>query len=143
MKFARIDLSKTNYAMLSNWNYIAKPNVTELNQIYYQYCRYKGFKSVMPIFHSQYCAADTDVLGYYNLRCQLIAFSLVRRYDDLNAECLQFAWDYAEPSLRLGIETMKHECAVYKARGYQYLYLGGADEYKQEIAGFEMLGPIE
>jgi hypothetical protein len=36
---------------------------------------------------------------------------------------------------------MKHECAVYKARGYQYLYLGGADEYKQEIAGFEMLGP--
>jgi len=143
MKFARIDLSKTNYAMLSNWNYIAKPNVTELNQIYHQYCRYKGFKSVMPIFHSQYCAADTDVLGYYNLRCQLIAFSLVRRYDDLNAECLQFAWDYAEPSLRLGIETMKHECAVYKARGYQYLYLGGADEYKQEIAGFEMLGPIE
>jgi hypothetical protein len=142
MKFARIDLSKTNYAMLSNWNYIAKPNVTELNQIYYQYCRYKGFKSVMPIFHSQYCAADTDVLGYYNLRCQLIAFSLVRRYDDQNAECLQFAWDYAEPSLRLGIETMKHECAVYKARGYQYLYLGGADEYKQEIAGFEMLGPI-
>jgi hypothetical protein len=143
MKFARIDLSKTNYAMLSNWNYIAKPNVTELNQIYHQYCRYKGFKSVMPIFHSQYCAADTDVLGYYNLRCQLIAFSLVRRYDDQNAECLQFAWDYAEPSLRLGIETMKHECAVYKARGYQYLYLGGADEYKQEIAGFEMLGPIE
>ena len=96
----------------------------------------------MPIFHSQYCAADTDVLGYYNLCCQLIAFSLVRRYDDLNAECLQFAWDYAEPSLRLGIETMKHECAVYKARGYQYLYLGGADEYKQEIAGFEMLGPV-
>jgi hypothetical protein len=96
----------------------------------------------MPIFHSQYCAADTDVLGYYNSRCELIAFSLVRRYDDLNAECLQFAWDYAEPSLRLGIETMKHECAVYKARGYQYLYLGGADEYKQEIAGFEMLGPI-
>jgi len=142
MKFARIDLSKTNYAMLSNWNYIAKPNVTELNKIYHQYCRYKGFKSVMPIFHSQYCAADTDVLGYYNLRCQLIAFSLVRRYDDLNAECLQFAWDYAEPSLRLGIETMKHECAVYKARGYQYLYLGGADEYKQEIAGFEMLGPV-
>jgi hypothetical protein len=142
MKFARIDLSKTNYAMLSNWNYIAKPNVTELNEIYHQYCRYKGFKSVMPIFHSQYCAADTDVLGYYNLCCQLIAFSLVRRYDDLNAECLQFAWDYAEPSLRLGIETMKHECAVYKARGYQYLYLGGADEYKQEIAGFEMLGPV-
>lgn len=142
MKFARIDLAQTDYGLLSNWNYIVKPNVSQLNEIYHKYCRYKGFKSVMPIFHSQYCASDTDVLGYYDSRCELIAFSLVRRYDDLNAESLQFAWDYAEPSLRLGIETMKHECALYKSRGYQYLYLGGADEYKQEISGFEMLGPI-
>jgi hypothetical protein len=143
MKFARIDLSKTDYSTMTiNWCYIVKPNVEQLNNIYYQYCRYKGFKSVMPIFHSQYCAADTDVLGYYNTRCELIAFSLVRRYDLLNAECLQFAWDYAEPELRLGIETMKHECALYKSRGYQYLYLGGADEYKQDQAGFEMLGPV-
>ena len=142
MKFARIDLTKTDYALLSNWNYIQTPDVDQLNKIYHKYCRYKQFSSVMPIFPCQYLADDTDVLGYYNNRCELIAFSLVRRYDDLNAECLQFAWDYAEPDLRLGIETMKHECALYKSRGFQYLYLGGADEYKQEIEGFEMLGPI-
>ena len=39
------------------------------------------------------------------------------------------------------IETMKHECALYKSLGYRYLYLGGADEYKEEITGFEILGP--
>ena len=141
MKFARIDLAQTNYGLIGDWDYLHYPDIDQLNAIYHKYCRYKQFKSVMPIFDSQYRAADTDVLGYRH-RGQLVAFSLIRKYDALNAECLQFAWDYAEPGLRLGIETMKHECAVYKARGFRYLYLGGADEYKQEIDGFEMLGPV-
>jgi hypothetical protein len=141
MKFARIDLAQTDYSLLSNWAYLRYPDLDQLNSIYHKYCRYKRFKSVMPIFDSQYRAADTDILGYSN-RGQLVAFSLIRRYDLINAECLQFAWDYAEPDLRLGIETLKHECALYKSRGFRYLYLGGADEYKQDLAGFEMLGPV-
>lgn len=140
MKYARIDLSKTNYTQIDNWKYITNPNIDELNTIYLKYCRYKQFKSVMPIFDSQYSDSNTDVLGYY-INDALVAFSLIRKYDQHNAECVQFAWDYADPKTRLGIETMKHECALYKSLGYCYLYLGGADEYKEEITGFEMLGP--
>jgi hypothetical protein len=140
MKFARIDLSKTNYKQISNWNYIASPDIAELNNIYIKYCRYKKFKSVMPIFDSQYTDPCTDLLGYYSDAGKLIAFSMIRKYDQFNAECVQFAWDYADPEIRLGIETMKHECALYKSLGFKYLYLGGADEYKKEIDGFEILG---
>ena len=43
--------------------------------------------------------------------------------------------------LVFGIKSLKHECALYKARGFKYLYLGGADEYKKQIDGFEILGP--
>ena len=95
----------------------------------------------MPIFASEYTDHSNDVIGYYDYYDNLIAFSLIRRYDSINAECIQFAWDYAQPKLRLGIESLKHECAIYKDRGFRYLYLGEADEYKSEIQGFETMGP--
>lgn len=141
MKYARIDLSQTNYVQIDNWEYITNPDIKELNRIYSEYCRHKQFKSVMPIFDSQYLDSNTDILGYYYNQI-LIAFSLIRKYDQQNAECAQFAWDYKNPELRLGIATMKHECALYKSLGFRYLYLGGADEYKTEIDGFELLGPV-
>jgi hypothetical protein len=68
---------------------------------------------------------------------------LIRRFDEHNALCDQFAWTYHKPKSRIGIETMKTECAIYKQRGYQYLYLEQAHLYKQEIDGFELLGPLE
>jgi hypothetical protein len=77
----------------------------------------------------------------YTNQLSVIAFSLLRRYDAHNVEAIQFAWDYAEPSLRLGIRSLEHECAYYKSLGYSYLYLGDAAEYKTHIAGFELLGP--
>ena len=84
----------------------------------------------------------TDVIGYYDAD-QLVAFSLIRRYDNHNALCDQFAWNYNKPQLRLGIETMKAECAIYKDRGFQYLYLEQAHLYKSSLDGFEILGPLE
>jgi hypothetical protein len=96
----------------------------------------------MPIFDSRYLDSMTDVLGYYDAN-QLVAFSLIRRYDKENALCDQFAWNYNNPRLRLGIETMKTECAIYKQRGFKYLYLEQAHLYKSEIDGFEILGPLE
>lgn len=140
MLYARIDLAKTNYTLLTNWDYIKNPNISELNNLYLSYCRYKMFPSVMPIFDSEYTNADTDVIGYYE-NLKLVAFSLIRRYSDSEAECLQFAWNYSNPRSRLGIESLKNECAIYKQRGFKYLYLGDADEYKKKIDGFELLGP--
>ena len=141
-QFARIDLSKTNYKSTVKWEYLRDPDIAKLNQIYRDYCKYKHFASVMPIFDSRYTDPMTDVIGYYD-GDKLVAFSLIRRYDDKNALCDQFAWNYNNPRLRLGIETMKTECAIYRARGFKYLYLEQAHLYKSKIQGFEILGPLE
>lgn len=141
-QFARIDLSRTNYTTTVKWEYLREPNIAQLNTIYRDYCKYKHFASVMPIFDSRYTDPMTDVIGYYD-GDRLAAFSLIRRYDHKNALCDQFAWNYNNPRLRLGIETLKTECAIYKARGFEYLYLEQAHLYKQEIDGFELLGPLE
>ena len=141
-QFARIDLSKTNYESTVKWEYLNEPDIPKLNIIYRDYCKYKHFASVMPIFDSRYTDLMTDVIGYYD-GDKLVAFSLIRRYDKENALCDQFAWNYNNPRLRLGIETMKTECAIYKARGFKYLYLEQAHLYKSEIQGFEILGPLE
>ena len=142
MFYARIDLSKTNYTLLDNWGYIKNPNVVELNSLYSEYCRYKKFPSVMPIFDSEYADISNDVIGYYE-DSKLVAFSLIKRYNDSEAECVQFAWNYHNPRSRLGVESLKNECAIYRQRGFQYLYLGEASEYKKKIDGFELLGPVQ
>ncbi len=142
-QFARIDLSKTNYEATVEWGYLipTAEQIQELDDIYRTYCIYKHFASVMPMFHSRYTDPATDVIGYFD-QGKMVAFSLIKRYDDKNAECTQFAWTYHDPKLRLGIETMKTECAIYKNRGFDYLYLEQAHLYKKEIDGFEILGPM-
>ena len=141
-QFARIDLSQTNYTVNVECMYMLKPDISALDAIYRTYCTYKRFASVMPIFDARYTDPMTDVIGYYD-KAKLVAFSLIRRYDEHNALCDQFAWTYHNPKLRMGIETMKAECAMYKARGFKYLYLEQAHLYKSEIHGFEILGPLE
>ena len=141
MIYARINLSATNYSStLLDWQYITDPDTDQLDTIYQKYCTYKKFPSVMPIFASEYTDPKNDIIGYFD-NGVLTAFSLLRRYDAHNVEAIQFAWTYTNPQLRLGILSLKHECALYKKLGYQYLYLGGADEYKSQIDGFEILGP--
>ena len=141
-QFARIDLSQTDYKQSVEWQYLLEPDISTLNKIYRDYCIYKHFASVMPIFDSRYTDPMTDVIGYYDNR-KLVAFSLIRRYDDHNALCDQFAWNYHKPRMRLGIESLQTECAIYKARGFKYLYLEQAHLYKQDMDGFEILGPLE
>ena len=142
--FARINLAQTNYTESADWAYIKifeQDTIDQLQDIYRTYCIYKHFASVMPMFSSRFTDPMTDVIGYYD-RNRLVAFSLIKRYDERNAECAQFAWTYHDPKLRLGIETMKTECAIYKRRGFDYLYLEQAHSYKREIDGFEILGPM-
>jgi hypothetical protein len=144
-QFARIDLSKTNYTPAVSWQYITSREssvLAQLDSIYKTYCTYKHFASVMPIFHSRYFDPMADIIGYFD-QDQLVAWSLIRRFDQHNALCDQFAWTYHKPRLRLGIETMKAECAIYKERGFEYLYLEQAHLYKSDMDGFEILGPLE
>jgi hypothetical protein len=141
-QFARINLEKNTDQVAVNWAYLKNPNVAELQDIYRTYCIYKHFASVMPLFDSQFTDPDTDVLGYYD-NDSLVAFSIIKRYNDKNALCAQFAWNYRNPKLRLGIESLRTECAIYRERGFRYLYLDQAHLYKQGITGFELLGPLE
>ena len=140
-QFARITLKENNDQPLVVWQYLHEHNIAELKDIYRTYCIYKHFASVMPLFDSQFTDPDTDVIGYYDID-KLVAFSLIKRYDDENALCAQFAWNYRNPKLRLGIQSLRTECAIYRERGFKYLYLDQAHLYKQGIAGFELLGPL-
>lgn len=140
-QFARIDLTKNTDQATVTWAYLTDPDIPVLKDIYRTYCVYKHFASVMPLFDSQFTDPDTDVIGYYDTD-RLVAFSLIKRYDTANALCAQFAWNYQRPKLRLGIRSLQTECAIYRERGFRYLYLDQAHLYKQGITGFELLGPI-
>jgi len=140
--FARINLKQTTYQTSVNWEYIRELNIPVLQDIYRTYCIYKHFASVMPLFDSQFTDPATDVIGYRE-DGQLVAFSLMKRYDDKNVLASQFAWTYHNPRTRLGVESLKTECAIYRDRGFEYLYLDQAHLYKQGLDGFELLGPIQ
>lgn len=90
----------------------------------------------MPIFDIEY--KENDIIGYYD-QSQLVAFSMIGVYDNENIENYQFAWDYVQPKLRLGINSLKHECAYYKSLGFKNYYLGLYDDYKAQFQGFELL----
>lgn len=127
----------------TNCRYVVHQDLfPEMFDIYRKYCEYKQFDSVMPLFDQHFRDIYTEIIGYFSNR-KLVAFSLIKKYDLKNAEALQFAWDYNNPKLRLGIESLKNECAIYKQRGFNYLYLGGADEYKSQLDGFELLGKLQ
>lgn len=142
MLYARINLNKTFYSLYTDYKILdGKEYAPALQRIYYEYCRYKKFKSVMPIFDEEFVDPKNDLIGYYH-NDKLVAFSLLCRHNEKNVEALQFAWDYANPELKLGFASLRSECALYKSMGYDYLYLGGADEYKSKFDGFEILGPV-
>jgi hypothetical protein len=141
-QFARINLEKTTYTPTVEWNYLHNPDIPVLQDIYRTYCIYKHFASVMPLFDSQFTDPTTDVIGYYN-NGRLVAFSLMKRYDSKNVLASQFAWTYHNPKTRLGIESLKTECAIYRGRGFKYLYLDQAHLYKQGLEGFEILGTLQ
>jgi len=141
-QFARINLEKTTYTPSVSWEYLRDPNIDVLNDIYRTYCIYKHFVSVMPIFDSQYLDPATDVIGYRD-QGRIVAFSLMKRYDNKNVLASQFAWTYHDPRARLGVESLKTECAIYRERGFKYLYLDQAHLYKQGLEGFEILGGLQ
>lgn len=141
-QFARINLVKTTYQPTVDWKLLANPNIAVLQDIYRTYCIYKHFASVMPMFDSQFTDPATDVIGYYE-EDHLVAFSLMKRYDNKNVLASQFAWTYRNPRTKLGVESLKTECAVYRDRGFEYLYLDQAHLYKQGLEGFEILGGLQ
>jgi arginyl-tRNA--protein-N-Asp/Glu arginylyltransferase len=143
IKFCRINLAKTNYSLYPGAERFSWASGLEpYEQIYQDYCVYKQFESVMPLFLQQFQDPHNDTHIYRN-NGDIVAWSLCRRWDDCNAESLQFAWNYDQPELELGRRSLEHECAYYKQLGYEYLYLGQAAEYKTRFNGYEQLGKFD
>ena len=136
---ARINLEKTKYKKIKSYEILLNPDPNQLREIYYKYCNHHKFNSVMPLFDIEF--EENTIIGYYDGDV-LVAFSMICEFDNENAEAYQFAWDYANPKLHLGIKSLRNECAIYKEKGFKYLYIGGADEYKQKIDGFEIMSPV-
>lgn len=136
--YCRIDLSKTDYTTSSMAKIVLEPNIPELQNIYKKYCEYKKFASVEPMWEAEFIWTHNDLIGYYD-SAKLVAWSVITKYNTSDVYSVQFAWDYADPALRLGINSIEHECAYYKSLGYRYYYLGEAHKYKQNFQGFEIL----
>lgn len=136
--YCRINLSKTTYRQLDSARLIPGPDPIELKLIFKKYCDHKKFISVEPMWDCEFTWSHNDVICYYD-STNLIAWSVVTKYNNEDVYSVQFAWDYENPNLRLGIKSIEHECAYYKSLGYKYYYLGEAHKYKQNIQGFEIL----
>ena len=142
MIYARIDLSQTNYEIMDNCKKLKCPFPKPLEAIYDAYCKHKKFKSVMPIFPEEYFDDKNEVYGYYDKEEKLVAFSLLRCYNNKNVEAVQFAWDYANPKLKIGYKSIRTECAIYRDLGYKQMLIDTEMYYKTEIQGFQLFGPI-
>ena len=110
----------------------------ELDHIYDSYCYQKGFKKYFEV--DEYHPWDI-VIGYHNRIDELCAYSKLRRYSDQSIETLMFSWDYKEPELELGKQSLWWELDWCQQNGYQYAYIGSAYEksslYKVNYPGFE------
>lgn len=141
MTYGRIDLSLTNYHRYASARFLHTIDLAALKEIYYSYCDYKNFTSVIPFFEDDYLLPNRDIIGYYASE-KLVAYTLMIKHKKENSVISeQFAWNYNDPRLRLGIKSIENECYIYKLLGYKYLYLGQHTEYKSKFDGYEIVGP--
>ena len=143
-KYCYIDLSETDYKLsLTDYKLFEdyeKVPVDKMLDIYKKYTEHKKFESVWPIYPEEFNAKQNDIIGYYD-KNRLVGWSMIYKVNLQVVEALQFAWDYENPKLKLGIESMKTECAIYKQQGYKIIILGEAHNYKRSIDGFKIFGP--
>jgi hypothetical protein len=140
-QFGRIDLERTQYISDFDWQILDPVPVNDVLRVYREYCAHKHFASVIPMVPGRLTAPGTEIIGYRD-RDRLVAWSMYRIWDDRNILSDHFAWDYRNPRLRLGIRSIETECAIYRDRGYRWMYFESVEPYMLDLEGFEMLGPI-
>ncbi len=137
----RIDLTKTNYKQI-DFTLLGVEDFPRCEAIYKKYIDHNEIENPHPVFEEEWnheAKYNSDVLGYFN-NGNLVAWSLTYRFPSKQTVIAdQFAWDYNDPSLKLGYKSIRSECAYYKALGFKYFILGDPDKYKQEIKGYEII----
>ena len=141
MKFGRIDLTKTTYDIVLDAQLLNPLPFDDINQVYKAYCLHKNFKSVIPMVPGRFTIPNTEVYGYYH-QDKLIAWSMYRIWDSKNIVIDHHAWDYDNPKLRIGLRSLQNECALYRNRGYQFMYFESVEPYMTNLQGFEILGSL-
>ena len=141
MKFGRIDLTKTTYSVTLDAHLLNPVPIDEINKVYKAYCRYKNFKSVMPMVPGRFTIPGTEVFGYYD-NDRLIAWSMYRVWDNKSIVIDHHAWDYSNPKSRIGLTSLQNECALYRNCGYQHMYFESVEPYMLKLQGFEILGTL-
>jgi len=115
----RIDLTKTNYKQI-DFTLLGVEDFPRCEAIYKKYIDHNEIENPHPVFEEEW--------------------SLTYRFPSKQTVIAdQFAWDYKDPSLKLGYKSIRSECAYYKALGFKYFILGDPDKYKQEIKGYEII----
>ncbi len=141
-QFGRVDLTCTRYVSDLDWTLLDPVPVAQIQTVYRDYCAHKHFHSVMPMLAGRLTAPGTEIIGYYDCG-QLVAWSMYRIWDAHNILSDHFAWNYRNPKLRLGIRSFQNECAIYRDRGFRYMYFESVEPYMYDIQGFQTLGPLE
>ena len=138
-QFGRIDLAATNYKVDLEHTLLNPVPVTEVQRVYREYCLHKHFQSVMPMLAGRLTAAGTEIIGYHD-QDRLVAWSMYRIWDRENVLSDHFAWDYRDARSRLGIRSAQNECAIYRDRGFRWMYFESVEPYMLDMQGFEILG---
>jgi hypothetical protein len=142
-QFGRIFLPSTGYAQQVNGVVLDPVPVKEVLRVYREYCLHRHFQSVIPMVPGRLTASDTEVIGYHDAAGKLIAWSMYRIWDSESILSDHFAWDYRDPRLRLGIRSIENECAIYRDRGYRWMYFESVEPYMLDLEGFEIMGPMQ
>jgi hypothetical protein len=140
-QFGRIRLADVSYSRNLACEILDPVPVTDVLRVYRDYCVHKHFQSVMPMLPGRLTAPDTEIIGYQD-QGRLVAWSMYRIWDAENILCDHHAWDYRNPRLRLGARSLDNECAIYRDRGYRWMYFESVEPYMLDLEGFEILGPI-
>ena len=67
---------------------------------------------------------------------------MYRIWDNENIVIDHHAWDYNNPKLRIGLRSLQNECALYRNRGYRFMYFESIEPYMLNLQGFEILGTL-
>ena len=140
-QFGRINLAVTNYVIELEHEILDPVPVNDVLRVYRDYCTHKRFQSVMPMLPGRLQADQTEIIGYHD-QGRLVAWSMYRLWDAENVLNDHHAWDYRNPRLRLGMRSLENECAIYRDRGYRFMYFESVQPYMLDLEGFETLGPI-
>jgi hypothetical protein len=141
-QFGRINLAATNYVVELEYEILDPVPVNDVLRVYRDYCAHKRFQSVMPMVPGRLQAHGTEIIGYHD-QGRLVAWSMYRVWDDANILSDHHAWDYRNPRLRLGMRSLENECAIYRDRGYRWMYFESVQPYMLDLEGFKVLGNIE